>query len=326
VLDAHVTPITRDTPSVQPSQPRLFRDRFWNDGTARLTAYEYLGITQSPCVAGGVMTCNSCHAMHGGDIHGQIEPEMRGDQACTQCHAEIARDLEAHTHHAPQSSGSRCLDCHMPRMVYGVLEIHRSHRIESPDTKRDVEAGRPHACTLCHATESAAWAADKMREWWGTEFERPTARPDGAPLDVPEALASLHAGDAVQRAVYAANLGRIDAAANDGERAVAFANLIVALGDGYPSIRHLARRSLLALDGELKLGMESELTQFDYLAPVSKRTAALRGLLAHFGERARGNLRPPADGLLVSQDFQVELDRVRALLDRQSDRLISIGE
>jgi hypothetical protein len=214
----------------------------------------------------------------------------------------------------------------MPRVVYGVLEIHRSHRIESPDTKRDVEAGRPHACTLCHATQSALWAADKMREWWGTKYERPTARPDGAPLDLAEALASLHAGDAVQRAVYAANLGRIDAAASDDERVVAFANLIIALGDGYPSIRYLARRSLLALDDGLQLGMKAELAQFDHLAPVSKRTAALRDLLAHFAEHARGKLRPPRDGSLVSKDFQAELDRVRALLDRQSDRLISIGE
>ncbi|NOT31788.1 MAG: hypothetical protein HOP15_15185, partial [Planctomycetes bacterium] len=198
LLEAHVAPITRATPSVDARDPELFRQRFWRDGTARLTAYEYLGTTQSPCLAGGALTCHSCHAMHSGSVDGNIAPELRGDRACTQCHAEVARDVHAHTHHDPARSGARCLDCHMPRIVYGILEIHRSHRIEVPDVKRDVEAGRPNACTNCHLEESALWAADAMRAWWGEAYERPRSRPDGAPLDLPEAALSLHAGDAVQ--------------------------------------------------------------------------------------------------------------------------------
>jgi hypothetical protein len=102
--------------------------------------------------------------MHSGDVHGMIEPELRGDRACTQCHEEIARDVRAHTHHDPAGAGSRCLECHMPRMVYGIVDIHRSHRIESPDVARDVEAGRPNACTSCHTGETALWAANAMRE------------------------------------------------------------------------------------------------------------------------------------------------------------------
>jgi len=203
VLAGHVEPIRRDTPALEGRREAIFSDRFWSDGTARLSAYEYLGVTQSPCFAGGELTCFSCHTMHSGDVHGQLEPEMRGDRACTQCHEEIARDVGAHTHHDPSGAGSRCLDCHMPRMVYGVVDIHRSHRIEVPDARRDVEGGRPHACTQCHVDRDALWSADHMREWWGDRYERPRSRPDKAPLDVPEALASLHAGDAVQRAVYA---------------------------------------------------------------------------------------------------------------------------
>ena len=49
-----------------------------------------------------------------------------------------ARPTEArsrHSHHAGRSQQSRgtCIDCHMPRVVYGVLDVHRSHRIEVPD-------------------------------------------------------------------------------------------------------------------------------------------------------------------------------------------------
>ncbi len=202
VLAGHVTPLTRDTPVPPPGEPDTFRQRFWSDGTARLTAYEYVGLTQSPCFRGGTFSCTSCHTMHAGNAAGQLAPDRLGDRACTQCHAAIARDVGAHTHHAPASSGSRCVECHMPRIVYGVLDIHRSHRVEVPDVARDVEGGRPDACTACHADRDAAWAADRMRDFWGARYRRPAARPDGVALEIPEALASLHAGDPVQRAVY----------------------------------------------------------------------------------------------------------------------------
>ncbi len=314
-LEAHVAPITRDTPSVDARQPELFRQRFWADGTARLTAYEYLGTTQSPCLAGGALTCGSCHSMHSGSVEGNLEPELRGDRACTQCHAEQGLDVRAHTHHDPARSGARCLDCHMPRIVYGVLEIHRSHRIEVPDVRRDVEAGRPNACTACHLEQSALWAADAMRSWWGPGYERPRSRPDGAPLELSEAAVSLHAGDAVQRAVSAAAFGRAEAVlARDGERAAAAfaaAQLVVTLGDGYPSVRTLARRSLRALDQRHGLGLARELEAFDVFAPAAERHGRVLALL----ERVRAGWRP-----------ELDLARVRALLERQSNHVIAIGE
>lgn len=325
-LRGHVTPVTRETPSVSSKRPELFSERFWSDGTARLTAYEYLGVTQSPCVKGGELTCGSCHSMHSGEVHGQLEPELRGDRACTQCHDEIARDVSAHTHHAPESSGSRCLECHMPRLVYGILDIHRSHRIEVPDVRRDVEAGRPNACTSCHLGETAPWAAQAMRTWWGERYEAPRSRPDRAPLDVPEALVSLHAGDAVQRAVYARQLGREDAAEPPRERAFAVASLVVALGDGYPSIRTLARRSLERLERELDLGLAGELARYDVFGTAEERRDASLRLLELLRARAAARCAAPRPGQLIDEHFAVDLERIVQLLDLQSDHVISIGE
>ncbi len=325
-LAGHVEPIRRDTPPLGGDASRGFEERFWSDGTARLTAYEFLGVTQSPCYGGGELTCFSCHVMHGGDVHGQIEPRMRTDAACTQCHVEIAADVRAHTHHEPASSGSRCLDCHMPHMVYGVVEIHRSHRVESPDTRRDVEGGRPHACTLCHADRDAPWAADRMREWWGDAYERPRQRPDGAPLDLPEALASLHAGDAVQRAVYARRLGRPETALDARSRAAAALHLVVALGDGYPSVRVLARRSLLALDAELSLGIRGSVESFDPLAAPSARTERLFELIEALPRQLAPRLPSDPRAWLLQPGGGLDLARLRTLLDLQSDHVISIGE
>ena len=330
LLEGHVRPIVRDTPNPDdPHAPSPFVDRFWGDGTARLTAYEYLGVTQSPCFRGGTFACSSCHRMHAGDVAGQIEPEMRGDRACTQCHAPIARDVSAHTHHAPASSGSRCLDCHMPRIIYGVLAIHRSHRVESPDVRRDVEAGRPNACTGCHADRSAGWAADRMRDLWGARYERPRSRPDGAPLDgVPEALASLHAGDPVQRAVAVAGLGSAGDAAAAGApaRAALLANTLVGLGDGYAVIRYLARQSALSQDRALGLGLAGALRAYDTLAPRERRDQDLAALLHQVGSAAGARLPPAPTGLLVGDGYRMDLEQLRALLARQRRSAISIGE
>lgn len=331
LLAAHVSPITRDTPSLDASRANLFRDRFWSDGTARLSAYEYLGVTQSPCAKSNEFSCTSCHSMHVApdrDVAAQMKSGMDGDRACTQCHAKIADDVSAHTHHAPNSSGSRCLECHMPRMVYGILSIHRSHRVESPNVKRDVEGGRPNACTECHAEMSPLAAADAMRTFWGAKYERPSSRPGGAPLEIADALASLHSGDAVERAVYAERLGRADLALQPAERDFVVGNLIVALGDGYPSIRILARRSLVALDRALEFGLAKELDAFDPFAAGDVRKAALDRLLARFEKRAGERGSKSRAGTLVAGDgaFRVDLPRVVELLNRQSGRVISIGE
>ena len=324
-LTDHVAPITCETLSVNPREPDLFRQRFWGDGTARLTAYEYQGTVASPCFEGGELTCNSCHVMHGGDVHGQIEPELRGDQACLQCHGEYADDPRAHTGHDPAQSGGRCLDCHMPEIVYGVLGIHRSHRIEVPDVKRDVEAGRPNACTACHPDRSALWAADAMRELWGDAYERPTARPDGAPLDMPELLASLFAGDVVQRAVAVHHAGRTDTALEARDKAFLVAGLGITLGDGYPALRHLARRALLALDEELDLGLGAALTTWNPTLGSDERRALVQRVQDLLGAGA-ARFDPPGAAQLLSPDLSLDLARVIELLELQSESVISIGE
>jgi len=326
VLAGHVKPLTRDTPVPPPGDPDTFRLRFWSDGTARLTAYEYVGLTQSPCFRGGKFSCTSCHTMHAGDAAGQLAPDRLGDRACTQCHAELARDVRAHTHHAPASSGSRCVECHMPRIVYGVLEIHRSHRVEVPDVARDVEGGRPDACTACHADRDAAWAADRMRDFWGGRYRRPASRPDGAPLEIPDALASLHAGDPLQRAISVAALGRSDGGVPAGARGFALANTLVGLGDAYGAVRFLARRSALQLDRSLGLGLQGDLAAYDVQAGRDVRDPALQALLQRFAAAARANLPPPPEGLFVTRDWQLDLDRIRPLLGSQSRHVISVGE
>jgi predicted CXXCH cytochrome family protein len=272
------------------------------------------------------MTCQSCHAMHAGDPKGQLRPDLPGNRLCMQCHEQIGRDVGAHTHHAKASSGSQCVECHMPRMVYGILDIHRSHRIESPDPRRDAESARPHACTLCHADKTLSWSAAAMRRFWGDHFPDPERRLDGAPLAIPDALASLLGGDAVQRAVYAAALGRAHTVTDAGHEAELRAALLVTLGDGYPSVRWLAQRSLAALEQRRATGIGDQLARVDHTAGEQQRRKDVFTLLDAFARNARTRLPPPAPVELLGPDFRLDLPAVVKLTDLQGRNPISIGE
>jgi predicted CXXCH cytochrome family protein len=321
----HVTPIVQSTP-MRGGDPEAFALRFWGEGTPRLTAYEYQGVVASKCYTKGDLTCQSCHAMHAGDPRGQLRPDLQGDAMCTQCHAEIARDVRAHTHHAPDGAGSRCVACHMPKIVYGVMDIHRSHRIDVPDPARDGAAGRPNACTLCHVDRSLPWAATAMREWWGSEYQAPTRRFDGAPMELADAAASLFAGDAAARAVAAKAFGEPGATFGDDHAAAVRAWLAVTLGDGYPTVRQLARRSLLALESRNGWKLGERVHGVDHLAPPERRRDDVFGLLDAIARSAPERAPRPASTALLGVDFRLDLPGVIRLTDLQGRNLIAIGE
>ena len=84
-----------------------------------------------------------------------------GDGAAPGCHGKLGKRAAkaGNSRHAAAGAGARCVGCHMPRIVYGVLDIHRSHRIEVP---RSRARGRPRSPRCLHhlpREESAAWAS-----------------------------------------------------------------------------------------------------------------------------------------------------------------------
>jgi hypothetical protein len=331
-LAAHVEPVFQDT--VPPGDPGsdLFRQRFWGDGTPRLTAYEYQGLLQSPCFVQGEMTCLSCHSMHEGDVFGQLRPEMRTNDACASCHAPLVRDVAAHTRHKPESSGSLCYDCHMPKAVYGILEIHRSHRIQSPDPARDAAAARPEACTSCHLDRTLSWAAEQSRRWWGDRYDQPPARADGAPLEVPDSVAAMLAGDPVQRAVAARLAGRAGTPLTPAQRAFLVPVLLMAMEDDYPAIRWFARLSLMQLGAELSVeapgtkGLVDAARAFDYIAPRPARDAALGQMLGLWKAVPKTGFAPPPPGAPVGGDFLPLGPEAMRLIRLQESKTIHIGE
>ena len=283
-LSRYVTPIWRDS-TLEGIDLSL---RFWKDGTPRLTAYEYQSLLMTPDYQKGGLTCISCHTMHGGDPRGMIEEPMRGAAACLQCHGEIGRDLAAHTKHAPDGPGSDCYACHMPKIVYGILDVHPTHRIQKPDPSRAWRFDMPEACTLCHTNQTAEWAALEMSRQYGS----PT--PAGPGWAIAENARALLGGDVVQRAVAAMALGdERSYAADPRARLWAVPLLVETLEDNYPAIRHFAHRSLKRLAE--RGGVAQALPNFDPLAPPETRRVAVaawrawkcRLLLRAFADRGR---------------------------------------
>lgn len=194
-LSAYSEPLWRD--STLDGEP-VFALRFWDDGSPRLTAYEYQGWLQSPCTQDGTPACTACHGMHEGDPAGQLRTDAARDGGCGQCHA---RDSTPEHDRHPDTA---CVDCHMPRVVYGLVDTHRTHRVEIPDP----ESARIDACALCHV--------DRL-------FEH------------------LFGGDPIERSVAAAAIGRSEL---EDARVLRGWLLETMEHDTYPAVRRIAFRAL----------------------------------------------------------------------------------
>jgi hypothetical protein len=310
-------PIYRDS-TLAGTEGTPFLARFWPDGTPRLSAYEYQGLLLSPCyqpeqdASGRGLGCNHCHDMHGDRPAGQVRPDRAGEGACTGCHASTSLSGAAgsggHGGHGELAPDVDCLDCHMPRISYGLLEGMVTHRISSPDPGAWVgRSDQPDACTQCHVDRSRAWAAAAMGDLGlsGSRAVQSAAEE--------EALASrvaldLHGGDPIQRNLAAHALSRPKATGEVSER---MAWLVAALDDEYPSVRWFAWRGLrtLATDqGDARtLALVAE---FDYLAPIEERAATVAELRRHLGPGA----------------LEDHPDLLHGLEDNRLDKAIWIGE
>jgi len=75
-------------------------------------------------------------------------------------------NIEAHTHHKPDSAGSLCVSCHMPMIeeTLGDVKVHaHTFRFITPAETETLKI--PNACNLCHADKATAWAADVLKSW-----------------------------------------------------------------------------------------------------------------------------------------------------------------
>jgi tetratricopeptide (TPR) repeat protein len=141
---------------------------YWADNRTRRFSNDAFGLWQSECYLKGKATCVDCHVQaHETEI--ERNPQLRPDAnaICARCHQSIGKSVAAHTHHAAQSVGSSCVECHMPRTVYSIKAQIRDHSMSIPVPENTIRHGIPNACNLCHKDRDANWSLARMNEWYG---------------------------------------------------------------------------------------------------------------------------------------------------------------
>lgn len=146
---------------------------FYNyaNGTAHKNRMQGNDFVQSLMYRHGV-TCFDCHDVHGTKYPSELK--MPPDKMCLECHAPDSENgpytstIEAHTHHAPGSPGSRCISCHMPKIetegVPGIFVHDHTFRFITPSMTE--KYGIPNPCVSCHRDKSNQWATKWLARWF----------------------------------------------------------------------------------------------------------------------------------------------------------------
>ena len=314
---------TTDTNSVEKAIAKMSR-MFWRDGHPRVTGREYQALMQTTCHTRGEMSCVSCHRLHRPKsdkrapkewADDQLDHRRLGDAACHQCHETSKYQTTQHTHHALDSVGSSCMNCHMPHTSYGLLKAIRTHGINSPHIGRDRNLGRPNACNLCHLDRSLEWAAEELNQWFGQPL--PQLDKDERQL----AAGALWAikGDAGVRALAAWHMGWQPTRQTVGDDWSAI-YLSLLMKDPYDAVRYLARRSVWKLPGHEQL-------KFNFLGPGEEQQRVSAEVPARW-EKEKGAMFRGKDrsDLLITLEGKLDRPRLETMLKERDHTEIYLLE
>ncbi|MEE4235996.1 MAG: multiheme c-type cytochrome [Anderseniella sp.] len=146
------------------------------DGSIQDEVYVYGSFLQSRMYARGVR-CSDCHDVHSAGL------KAEGNSLCTQCHSPAGNDrfptlrkatydAPSHHFHPSGSDGAQCKSCHMIERVYMGVDWRRDHSFRIPRPDLGSEATTPDACTDCHKSRDAAWAASQIAKRFPDETRR----------------------------------------------------------------------------------------------------------------------------------------------------------
>ena len=296
--------------------PDFFRERWWDDGTVLAGGREFTAMSVSGCYQRGKISCLSCHSMHDSKPADQLKPGMRDSTACTQCHnqAEYTSEIESHTFHAAASSGSNCLNCHMPHTTYALLGAIRNHQIASPSAASSIRHGVPNACNLCHLDKTLEWTQRYMSQWYGHSM----SALDEDQQNTSAALLWLLKGHAAQRVIAAWHVGWQPAQEASGSDWLAPFQARL-LNDPYGVVRYVAARNLRRLPG-------FEGFRYDFLAADEEVQRHVDYAIQRWRDNTGKPITRSGDEICVGADGNVMEAKVSRLIQARDDRPVTIKE
>lgn len=303
--------------------PHFFEDTCWPDGMVRVVGREYNGVQASPCFKGGKFSCISCHEMHPEKVSNanlknwapnQMKASGGANAACLTCHQTIGENLSAHTHHAADSVGSQCYDCHMPHTGFGLLRAVRSHQVSSPNLDESIKLGRPNACNLCHLDKTLSWTADKLESWYGKKAPALSLEDH----QVATGVKWLVRGDAGQRALVAWSMGWAPAQKASGREWMT-PYLAAGLVDPYAAVRFVVGKSLQTMPG-----------YSDFTFDASATRPQIKGLATQAFEqwksRNRGKMSDFEPAVMIQPDGTLISEVYERLLSERDNRPMFLVE
>ncbi|MCA9140886.1 MAG: hypothetical protein KDB00_29145 [Planctomycetales bacterium] len=323
--DAHFLRVVRASKEHRDSEtfrkfdahPGVMIGHFWPDGEMRVTGRDYSSMIESKCFQKGELACLSCHTMHQQDKSlqtewkdDQLQPNMRGDAACLQCHPKYKDLGTEHTHHAVDSEGSRCMNCHMPHTIYGILKTSRTHTISSPSVATSVETGRPNACNLCHLDHTLAQTADYLATWYGHDKPKLTTEQKTTAASILQFLT----GDAAQRVLQVNAFAWPPAREASGTDWMPIF-LLLGMEDQYDAIRLMSQRAYKSLPDSTPL-------DYDFLDSPEERAEV-------FGDEYQKLIkqrRPPNEALLINKQGYLDQTRFEKLMNQRNHRPVYLQE
>jgi predicted CXXCH cytochrome family protein len=141
----------------------------WSEGSAHKNRMQGNDFVTSTMYKKGVR-CSTCHDVHGTGYPADVrEP---GNALCLNCHVPGTEygpresTIGEHTRHVPESAGSSCIECHMPKIARTIADVNvRSHTFRFISPSETEKYKIPNACTSCHKDKSNEWATTELLKW-----------------------------------------------------------------------------------------------------------------------------------------------------------------
>ncbi len=220
------------------------------------------------------LTCVTCHDPHHTIGKKWSRSADLDDSKCLTCHKRLEPEADrvSHTRHRFGSEGSRCMNCHMPRINEGMQDVVRTHRIFSPTNRAMIEANQPNACNLCHLDKPIDWTLDLLKQWYGRSYDESKLGANYPRRSDPVGLGWLGSPHESTRLVAAETMGR------SGAR-WALPELVETLDDPYLLNRQFSQQAverLLGVDLSVRFGYRFHQFQQERRGPLEKIRAFVK--------------------------------------------------